>query len=149
MSNTWLIDSIWILVENNHGVLLYPEWSNTSDYMCTSEGFGTIAIHSDDLASSVEQNQLPTDYTINKLTNDQHYLCKTMDTKLPFCLFMARKNIGCLRNLFCWSLHVLTLTKWQSSGTTMLMALKYSQNYQYIFELTIPYGPETNKYRML
>ena len=65
-------------------MLLYPEWSNTSDYMCTSEGVGTIAIHSDDLASAVEQIQLPANYTINKLTNDQHYLCKTMNTKLPF-----------------------------------------------------------------
>ncbi len=66
-----------------------------------------------------------------------------------WCLFMARKNIGWLRNLFCWSLQVLTLTKWKSSGATMLMALTFSQNYQYIFELTIRYGPETNEYRML
>ncbi len=39
MSATWLTDSIQILVEKKHGVLLYPEWWNTSDYMCTSEGF--------------------------------------------------------------------------------------------------------------
>jgi hypothetical protein len=43
-----------------------------------------IAIHSDDLASAVEQIQLPADYTINKLTKGQRYLCKTMNTKFPF-----------------------------------------------------------------
>ncbi len=46
--------------------------------------FGTIAIHSDDLASAVEQIQLPAENTINKLKNDQPYLCKTMNMKLPF-----------------------------------------------------------------
>jgi hypothetical protein len=38
----------------------------------------------------------------------------------------------------------LIVTKWQSSGAIMLMALKFSQNYQYIFEITIRYGLETN-----
>jgi hypothetical protein len=66
------------------GVTISRVWLNTSDYMCTSEGLGMIAIPLDDLASAVEQIQLPADYTIKKLTNGQRYLCKTMNTKLPF-----------------------------------------------------------------
>ena len=33
--DTWLIDYLQIIVERNHGVLLYPDWSNASDYETT------------------------------------------------------------------------------------------------------------------
>ena len=42
--DTWLTDSLQSLVERNHGVLLYPEWSNASDYLSTSEAFGTVPL---------------------------------------------------------------------------------------------------------
>jgi hypothetical protein len=40
--DTWLIDYLQIIVERNHGVLLYPDWSNASDYETTCERFGTV-----------------------------------------------------------------------------------------------------------
>ena len=43
---TWKIDALQLLVEKNHGILLYPDWSNASDYKDTSESFGTVALHS-------------------------------------------------------------------------------------------------------
>ncbi len=33
--DTWLIDYLQIIVERNHGVLLYPDWSNASNYATT------------------------------------------------------------------------------------------------------------------
>ncbi len=44
--DTWLIDYLQSIVEHNHGVLLYPDWSNASDYETMREHFGTVAIHS-------------------------------------------------------------------------------------------------------
>jgi hypothetical protein len=36
-------------VEQNHGKLIYPEWSNASDYVRTAESFGTVGLHSAEL----------------------------------------------------------------------------------------------------
>ena len=84
-SDTWLIDSLQLLVERNHGVLLHPEWSNASDYISTRESFGTVAIHSAQLAAAIEAIQLPPAPKDKpyRLTADQQYLCKTMGTQLP------------------------------------------------------------------
>ena len=41
--DTWIIHLIQILVEKNHNVLLYPDWSNSSDNKPTPESFGTVA----------------------------------------------------------------------------------------------------------
>jgi hypothetical protein len=84
-SDTWLIDSLQLLVERNHGVLIFPDWSNTNDYISTLEHFGTVALHSVELAEAIKAIELPpapADQP-HQLTADQRYLCKTMDTKLP------------------------------------------------------------------
>jgi hypothetical protein len=99
--DTWRIDSLQLLVEHNHGVLLHPEWSNATDYISTPEGFGTVAIHSPELNTAIASIELPPpllDTTKasrplrqltpvkryqRELTSDQRYLCKTMGTDLP------------------------------------------------------------------
>ena len=43
-SDTWLIDSLQIIVEKTHGVLLFPDLSNTSDYLPTEEQMGTVPL---------------------------------------------------------------------------------------------------------
>jgi hypothetical protein len=80
--DTWLIDALQILVEKNHGVLLYPFWSNASDYKETSESFDTVALHTKDLAAAVSSINI-NDSAV-KLTRDQNHLCKSMGSKLPF-----------------------------------------------------------------
>lgn len=52
--DTWLLDSLQLLVEANHGVLLYPNWSNTSNFKPTAEGFGTVPLHSAQLGAAIE-----------------------------------------------------------------------------------------------
>ena len=51
--DTWLVDALQLLVEANHGKLLYPEWSNASDYVETAESFDTVALHSTELGAAV------------------------------------------------------------------------------------------------
>ena len=45
--NTWLIDILQVLFQRNQSVLLYSEWSNTSDYIPIDGSFGTIALHTE------------------------------------------------------------------------------------------------------
>ena len=80
--DTWLIDKLQLLVQANRGVILYPHWVNASDYKNTSETFGTVALHNEELANKLSHrvSQLPP----VKLTHDMKYLCEMMGTKLPF-----------------------------------------------------------------
>ena len=92
--DTWLVDLLQQLVLKNHGGLLYPEWSNTSDFIDTREQFGTVPIHSDALDDKVRAIKVvpcacrgaekKTCKCKCKLTPDQAYMCTRMGTKLPF-----------------------------------------------------------------
>ena len=77
--DTWLIDYLQIIVERNHGVLLYPDWSNASDYVKTRERFGMVAIHSPELADAINNIKLKKEISKHWLTADQQYLCKGVD----------------------------------------------------------------------
>ena len=67
--DTWLVDLLQILVEKNHGVLLYSNWSNASDYIDTDEQFDTIPIQSSELNRAVESIRV--DLKKISLTQDQ------------------------------------------------------------------------------
>jgi hypothetical protein len=73
--DTWLIDYLQLIVEHNHGVLLYPDRSNASDYATTRERFGTVAIHSHELADAINNIELDQEVSQYRLTADQQYLC--------------------------------------------------------------------------
>ncbi len=90
--DTWLIDYLQIIVERNHGVLLYPDWSNASDYKATREHFGTVAIHSQELADAINNIELGQELSKYRLTADQQYLCKTMNTKLPLLPVVGKEE---------------------------------------------------------
>lgn len=79
--DTWMIDQYQLLVQANHGIILYPHWVNASDYKNTPETFGTIALHDEELANKLAALEVGPDV---KLTHDMKYLCTVMGTKLPF-----------------------------------------------------------------
>jgi hypothetical protein len=81
MCDTWLVDSVQLQVEANHGVLLYPGWSNPSDFVATTETFGTACLHSDELAAAIAAIDLRS--PAKQMTRELQYLCKAMQTKLP------------------------------------------------------------------
>ena len=55
-------------------MLLYPDWSNASDYETTRERFGTVAIHSQELAEAINNIELDQELSKYSLTADQQYL---------------------------------------------------------------------------
>jgi hypothetical protein len=55
-------------------VLLYPDWSNASDYETTHERFGTVTIHSQELAEAINNIELDQELSKYSLTADQQYL---------------------------------------------------------------------------
>ncbi len=50
--NVWLIEIYQVLVVKNHGLRIYPELGNTSDYKFTDESFDTNALQT--LAEAVQ-----------------------------------------------------------------------------------------------
>ena len=81
-TDTWLEDSLQLLVLDNHGALRHPNWSNTNDFIPTSEQFGTVCLHSHTLHTRVHEvgGQIA-DHIQTKLTADQKYLCTQMGTR--------------------------------------------------------------------
>ena len=82
--DTWLIDLYQSLAQRNHDLLVYPEWTNTSEYKFTNESFDTIPLHTKSLQEAVENRYKELDGKTIKLTKDQQYLAKAMCTELPF-----------------------------------------------------------------
>jgi len=90
--DTWLVDLLQLLVMKNHDKRIYPDLSNTSEYLFTDESFDTIALHSRMLDEAVRKRYSELDKRSIKLTGDQKYLCKVMGTPLPFLPFSEEKE---------------------------------------------------------
>jgi hypothetical protein len=90
--DTWLVDLLQILVMKNHGMRIYPDLSNTSDYIATDESFDSIALHSHRLDDAVRERYAELHKHSIKLTRDQRYLCRVMGTPLPFLPFSCEQE---------------------------------------------------------
>ena len=82
-SQTWLIDKVQLLVEQNHGTLAYPHWSNESDYARTAEKFGTVPLHTEQLGAAVQAIE-DVKLVDMDLTRNEKYIAKAMGVKVPF-----------------------------------------------------------------
>ena len=92
--NTWLIDSLQLLVWINHGIQFYSGWSNPSDYRETDESFDTLALHTSALHDALmEQWENKIDQSAVHQSWDQQYLSDAMGVKLLFLpLFQEREH---------------------------------------------------------
>ena len=54
--------------------------------------FGTVAIHSQELADAINNSELGQELSKYRLTADQQYLCKTMNTKLPLLPVVGKEE---------------------------------------------------------
>eukprot|EP00956_Cyclotella_meneghiniana_P034536 scaffold105890_cov72-Cyclotella_meneghiniana.AAC.1 len=91
--DTWYIDQLQIIVLENRGRVLYPNWSNASEFKETSESFDTVAIHNTSLHEALMhewENRI--DKTAVKLTSDQRNMCKSMDLPLPVLPFSTKEE---------------------------------------------------------
>ena len=71
----WEVDKIQQLVEENHGILLYPGWSNAEDYACTPEQFGTVALHSEEVSNTVIALILARERQPTRVSTKTMFLC--------------------------------------------------------------------------
>lgn len=78
--DTWLVNTLQHLVEENHGLRLYDGWVNTSDFIDTNEKFGTVPLHSEQLGEAVKAICLDPS---PKLTGDRLYIAEAMELPLP------------------------------------------------------------------
>jgi hypothetical protein len=91
--NTWLIDSLQLILWSNHGIQLFSCWSNPSDNRETAESFDTVALHSSTLHEAlVEQFENGIDRSTVKLSQDQQYVCNAMKICRSYLLHQE-KNI--------------------------------------------------------
>lgn len=79
--DTWLIDELQLLVWLNHGISMYPHWSNSSHYTATREQMDFVSMQSGQFTSIVNGLQLSPDV---KLTSDMAFLARQSGTILPF-----------------------------------------------------------------
>lgn len=84
--DTWKIDLLQNLVEENHNILLYPGWTNASDMKQTDESLGTVALHDLALHEALQKYtaEQPTATNERHFSHEMKYLMKTMGTTLPF-----------------------------------------------------------------
>ena len=81
--DTWQVDALQLLVEKNHNVLLFPDWSNSSDYKSTPESFGTVALHSQEIHEELEKVVIAKDVS-EKFSSEMKYIARAMGVKIPF-----------------------------------------------------------------
>lgn len=83
--NTWQVDHLQILVEKNHGLLLFPGWVNATSYRDTEEGFVTVALHSKELdgASKVKAKTID-DEVKTGYSGNLRFLCMAINVDIPF-----------------------------------------------------------------
>ena len=78
------------LVKENHGIQMFPHWTNASDYKSTNETFDTIALHHQTLDDKLEQRCR--ELGPIALTREQEYMSQAMGTRLPFLPFVSKEE---------------------------------------------------------
>jgi len=85
--DTWLIDGIQCLVEENHNTLVYPTWSNGLDWDDTPEMCGTVPLQPSELTDAVNGLSITP-----KLTPEQQYLSAQQGTSVCFLPFTTKEE---------------------------------------------------------
>jgi hypothetical protein len=78
--DTWLVNALHRTVELNHNVLLFPGWSNASNYISTAETFGIVPLASPSMTEAINRVDLPVDF---KLPRDLGFLAERSGLVLP------------------------------------------------------------------
>ncbi|KAL7493375.1 hypothetical protein ACHAWT_002406, partial [Skeletonema menzelii] len=89
--DTWEIDELQLLVHKNRGFLLYPHWSNSSEYVSTEERFDIVPLQNNDVQQALETH-CEAIAPLPKLTRDLQFQCNAMGTQLPFLPFSTNEE---------------------------------------------------------
>ncbi|KAL3771669.1 hypothetical protein ACHAWO_001730 [Cyclotella atomus] len=82
------VGSLQHLDRENHGIQLYPYWTNASDYIDTDELFDTIALHNASLHEKLVGKSK--EIGLVKLTREWQYICNAMGTPFPLLPFVSK-----------------------------------------------------------
>ena len=118
--DTWLVDELQGLVARNHGVLLYPSWSNTNDFADTPERFGLIPIHDMKLGDKLKKHMEKKKNV--KLSKDLQYIAKETGVPVPLLPFIFAEEKKLFTKLVDEKLRKKKRSiprKWQWSGSRM------------------------------
>jgi len=87
--DTWEVDELQLLVYKNRGFFLFPNWSNSSEYVTTEESFDVVALQSKDDQDALQERclELEKEGPLPKLTRELQFQCNAMGTPLPFLPF--------------------------------------------------------------
>jgi hypothetical protein len=87
--DTWEVDELQLLVYKNRGFFLFPNWSNSSEYITTEESFDIVPLQSksDQAALQERCDELEREGPLPKLTRELQFQCNAMGTPLPFLPF--------------------------------------------------------------
>lgn len=89
--DTWKVDLLQILVEDNHGVRLYPTWVNSNDWKDTDESFDLVPMHDMALQDELAAIDLPS-ATIDNFKPDLKFLSQKMGIPLPVLPLTGSKD---------------------------------------------------------
>ena len=141
--DTWLIDELQLVHEENHGVPLYDSWNNTGDLKDTAEKFGTVRLHSDALDEALNGIDLPPAVTAG-FTRDQKYLCKRMGTPAPLLPVHGEEENRLFDELIRVGGFEPTWAIWPSRGAAGSTVSKSSPSSPCTSVLTTQRGCKTN-----
>jgi hypothetical protein len=114
--DTWLIDLLQILIEENSGKLLYPNWLNVSDYADTDESFVVVPLHNETLKTKLDEGvaylKRKNAAWIPSLTDDQKFMCMAMGVTLPFTPVDGPAEYNWFSKIMV-RLHDLIAKRWQ------------------------------------
>ena len=85
-------------MRTNHGVDLYPGWSNTSDFAPTAETFDFVPLQPSTLTEQVNAIKLSKE-VLSKLTPDERYMAEASGTQLPFTPIVTVKEKSLFQSL--------------------------------------------------
>lgn len=124
--DTWLIDALQLHVQFNHGVILYPDWSNSSEYIDTPEKFWTVPLHDDELSEAMNNIQL---HPTLKFHGEKLYLYLQMKTSVPFLPVHGEDEMKLFHTIML-KLGKFDAHKWLWSRASMLMVSPFFQSSQ-------------------
>ena len=119
MTHGWLIYCNDYYIKN-HGVTLYPHWSNASDFKDTDKSFDTVALHSSDLHQALENRCDRISWKNIKLTREQKAISRAQGVKLCTLPFATIEE----KTMFTRSYSIVSKKQkpnWQYGGATILM----------------------------
>jgi hypothetical protein len=87
--DTWLIDAMQFIYEENHNVLIYPGHSNTSAFVPTAETFGIVPIAPPEIRDAINRLQMPAKF---RLPPDLKHVADKTGVKVPTLPWYGKKE---------------------------------------------------------